>query len=448
MDKFVFRRQTGHQDPENVASPNRKRASEEPDLHDSVKKSRNDVNETLNQNNYYSPLQNDDNGDVIPPNSKNVRTRKPRIPPITLHQELVNPKKTYEQIQSWAKKPVYFKQSGNVRYIYATEKDDFIKIKEHLNLIKFQWTSHAAEDDLHKKLILKGVDKSYTQEEVYDDLKTQFSSVVKVKQLSKTSEDGQPIAMGVYVVYFDWNTILSVPQKVVKYCCFHRISWEHLRKKRQNNVKQCYNCQRFGHHSSQCGLQNRCVKCVEDHKVGECKKIKGTDNAVCCNCGKDHPANYRGCAKAIEYLNNTKKPSKHTNPRRKPSNNNRNGIALGNGPASNQQVKRKLSFSSAVKISNGQQKTPKRVKEGSGVLESSWPARGLAEVSNIAVHTNECFSEAQGFSFITGEIKSNFGVPFSVLQRTVREFLPVYRVCTDKDQKKLLLLEFLFRISP
>lgn len=75
-------------------------------------------------------------------------------------------------------------------------------------------------------------------------------------------------------------------------------------------MKQCYNCQGFGHHSSNCGLENRSVKCDNKHSPGKCDLVKGIDDPVCCNCKGKHPASYQGCVKAKEYFLNTKKKKK------------------------------------------------------------------------------------------------------------------------------------------
>lgn len=224
LDKYLLKF-PGQTRRETFSTLNGKRLIDDAETPDTAKRQRNTQNDPLMANNFFSPLNDNDNGDKTAPAFKTTRSRKPPIPLITLHQQLNNPKDTYEKIQSWASKPVYFKQSGDVRYIYATDKDVFIKIKQQLNLIKFHWTSHKAEDDLYKKLVLKGVDKSYTETEVYDDCKKQFNAVVKVKQLSKQGDDGHHIQMGGYVVYLEWNTILSVPKKIIKYCCHHKISW-------------------------------------------------------------------------------------------------------------------------------------------------------------------------------------------------------------------------------
>lgn len=396
---------------------------------DSSKKARteNAATEAVLNSNYYSPLTND-NGDTLAPTLKTKRAKEPRLPPIILHQELSNPKATYEKIQSWATKPVYFKQIGKVRHIYATHKDDFVKIKEQLKLINFLWTSHNAQDNVHKKLILRGIDKSYSEGDVFDDLNKQFDTVVSVKQLTKKSEDGEHISLGVYLVYFKWDTILSIPMKMIKYCCFHKISWSHFRTLKANKIKQCFNCQGFGHHSSNCGLKNRCVKCVASHSPGKCNKIKGADAAECCNCGGSHPANYKGCVKAKEYQQNMKKPLKSA---RKEKHQEVNGIGF------KSTVNRKLTFSDEVQ---GPRRgtTPKQrrpVISGSRTTESDHHLRGPIGVSNSYSSYSGDSSGTQGFSFISDEINSLFGIPFTELMDTVRSFIPIYKRCENIAQR-------------
>lgn len=65
---------------------------------------------------------------------------------------------------------------------------------------------------------------------------------------------------------------------------------------------QCYRCQAFGHSSKNCNLKPRCVKCPEAHLTSECPKRNRTEPAICCNCGENHPANFRNCKERQNYL--------------------------------------------------------------------------------------------------------------------------------------------------
>ncbi|KAF2354738.1 hypothetical protein FHG87_014509 [Trinorchestia longiramus] len=57
---------------------------------------------------------------------------------------------------------------------------------------------------------------------------------------------------------------------------------------------QCYKCQRFGHSAAFCRSAPSCVVCSGPHTSNECNKTTGR---ICCNCGRNHTANYGGCPK-------------------------------------------------------------------------------------------------------------------------------------------------------
>jgi hypothetical protein len=58
---------------------------------------------------------------------------------------------------------------------------------------------------------------------------------------------------------------------------------------------QCKFCQSFGHTQRYCGYAPRCVACGVAHLSGECSTSKQL--LMCCSCGGNHNANYRGCVK-------------------------------------------------------------------------------------------------------------------------------------------------------
>lgn len=68
-------------------------------------------------------------------------------------------------------------------------------------------------------------------------------------------------------------------------------------------VPQCKKCQAYGHTQRYCAKQPRCVRCTGFHYTKDCDKPKDTQPR-CIHCGKNHPANYRGCivAKEIQKL--------------------------------------------------------------------------------------------------------------------------------------------------
>lgn len=63
--------------------------------------------------------------------------------------------------------------------------------------------------------------------------------------------------------------------------------------KEQENITQCFRCQKFNHTSHLCEAPVRCVRCSENHRISEeCKNAA----VKCANCNESHYANYKGCS--------------------------------------------------------------------------------------------------------------------------------------------------------
>lgn len=88
-----------------------------------------------------------------------------------------------------------------------------------------------------------------------------------------------------------------------------RVKWEIYRKKK--TYAMCHRCQRFGHGSTNCNLQPRCVKCAGPHFTSNCQ-VKKTEEtkAQCCNCNGEHPANYSKCPTLETYVDEKLKKSR------------------------------------------------------------------------------------------------------------------------------------------
>lgn len=67
--------------------------------------------------------------------------------------------------------------------------------------------------------------------------------------------------------------------------------------KTNNQVVQCFRCQKYGHGQTHCTAEYKCVKCSKNHRAYECDMTKN-EKPICANCGENHVASYRGCSKA------------------------------------------------------------------------------------------------------------------------------------------------------
>ena len=59
-------------------------------------------------------------------------------------------------------------------------------------------------------------------------------------------------------------------------------------------VRQCFNCQSFGHSAKNCRSKPKCVICGESHSHNGCPK-KEAKQPKCANCSRPHVASYKGC---------------------------------------------------------------------------------------------------------------------------------------------------------
>ena len=70
------------------------------------------------------------------------------------------------------------------------------------------------------------------------------------------------------------------------------------------DIKQCFNCNQWGHTQSACGKPARCAECAGPHQTKECKK----ERISCSNCGKPHKAWQKGaCQTYAAYYEGVEK---------------------------------------------------------------------------------------------------------------------------------------------
>ena len=103
----------------------------------------------------------------------------------------------------------------------------------------------------------------------------------------------------IFVVTFQPKTDMCKVLQLHKLCqCI--VKWEKYKNSRP--IRQCFNCQSFGHSSTYCGRPPKCVKCDQQHAPKDCTKRAGSA-PKCINCGREHPANFTGCPQYIQQLN-------------------------------------------------------------------------------------------------------------------------------------------------
>nr|CAI5847719.1 unnamed protein product [Callosobruchus analis]CAI5865709.1 unnamed protein product [Callosobruchus analis] len=97
----------------------------------------------------------------------------------------------------------------------------------------------------------------------------------------------------------DNKTKLNYLNNNVRFILNTKILWE--RRQSERPIIQCHRCQRWGHATSNCQRQPRCLKCAASHLTNECLKTRETP-ATCANCQGDHPANFSKCPVYVSRL--------------------------------------------------------------------------------------------------------------------------------------------------
>ena len=308
------------------------------------------------------------------------------------------------------------KIKNTIQYIYTTNLKDFKAIKQLLSKLNFKYFTYTPREQLHKKLLLRGVDKAYTAEEVLADLKDTVDVVQNVIQFKNLPEKdgGSPTMTGNYLVYFTHDTNLNAIMKSVLYCLHHKITWSFYKKPQKYKNPQCFRCQRYGHVSKNCNMQYRCVKCVQGHGPGECPVIKGKENPKCCNCGENHPANYKGCKEAKIYTSKLH----------------------GKRPI---ESKSKISIQQIPKTANIHNKNPNLQHHG----------KSYSDIVKSNLNTKPDTFNIRNFNpldFFNNECNSLFNISFVELLSKVKKFIPKYSQITSEMEKQMLFLNFIFDV--
>lgn len=150
----------------NNLTPNRgqKRISEEPGG-SAAKLQRGGVSQSkldsdLSSNNIYAPLLD------APENPNTVKTLK-HLPPIKITQKLNNPKEVKQTIREWVSGTIHFRTGKDVTEILVYSVADHTLLQNKLKEAKVEFFTFTPKSEIPKKLVIKGIDSSYTVDKKY-----------------------------------------------------------------------------------------------------------------------------------------------------------------------------------------------------------------------------------------------------------------------------------------
>ena len=156
--------------------------------------------------------------------------------------------------------------------------------------------TYSLPEDRCVRLLIKNLGRRMPESVVLEELRSLDIHVQGVMQLRSGRRDQDPAKDRPGTPHF----IVSVARgpevskvRALTELCGLRVSVETF--VAPKGPVQCKRCQRFGHTQRNCGHAPRCVACGGAHLSGDCPARPA--QPLCCICGGNHTANYRGCVK-------------------------------------------------------------------------------------------------------------------------------------------------------
>ena len=238
--------------------------------------------------------------------AKQQKNSKVKPPPVFTSD--IDTRELIKALNEIDKKSFTIRHTGdNNHTIRTTDIKIFEVLKKTLNNKKIKFFTYTPQHLKTKSVVLKHVSGNLSPEELKAEIDSKNQENVDIKKIVKFSPKFKPNEYYYIIILTNDSKISSltkinnIAQQVPK--------WEPYKKK---VIFQCHKCQEIGHSSKNCFKDYRCVKCLENHRYGECKLPKGqkTENVACINCGeKGHPASYLGCP-FLKYAAKTIKTTK------------------------------------------------------------------------------------------------------------------------------------------
>lgn len=193
----------------------------------------------------------------------------------------------------------------------------------------------------------------------------------------------------------------------------------------RTDIVQCFKCQRPGHVSSNCHMEQRCLKCGDNHISSLCKitQEQPRNTLFCILCKQNgHPSNYRGCS-VIKKLIQEKIRNKNTTKKE-----NLAQVRFRNESVNNTYNPNR-SFADAVRINN-----------------PTVNANNARNINNNYVNTT--FSQGNNIiDFLDCESYELFGCDYATLDTKFRSYMVTVNNASTPAQRKSALFNFMLEIN-
>lgn len=246
-------------------------------------------NAELLQKNRFFPIQDEQVSDAnhSPTSNNTTSTPTPKIPPIFLSSNYSNHQELTKDIKRMVKNTFTTSCTQDKTKINLTSAEDYKTLTKFYDENNIKYFTYQNPTTRPLSIVIKNIPISITTQEIEEELSIMNIEAQKVTRLFNRNR--QPtMVVAVDMVNNEANKNIFKLDKI----CYAIVRIEP--RKSNNNIPQCFRCQRFGHTKNYCNMDYRCVKCLGNHYYKDCTKTQNVP-PVCVNCKENHPANYRGC---------------------------------------------------------------------------------------------------------------------------------------------------------
>jgi hypothetical protein len=229
-----------------------------------------------------------------------ANTNKERPPPpVIIHGFVENFNDLEQMLRRHIGKKYNIKFTRKNTTIYTQNKADWNKIKSVLSQTGTSYHSFTHKDEKTHAFVLQGLGQNPSVEEVQDALREEHEiDTIKLYKMKGTNRPK-------YLVITDKSITQNQLETQARTLLNTRIEW--TRHTNNKFITQCHRCQRWGHATSNCNSNPRCLKCAQEHFTYEHIGPIPKEELKCANCKENHAANDTSCSvykSRMEHLGN------------------------------------------------------------------------------------------------------------------------------------------------
>lgn len=259
-----------------------------------ISNSQNEIEETNNQEQEETEDYQDAND--------NTKTSKP--PPIIIRQTMPANKAFKTLLIDTLHRGFEIKRGKDNTAVHANNQGEYENLKRLLKEKGYQYHTYTPRQDRTHAFVLAGLEVDVEIDEIIEELTKKYK--IPVRRIIQLNRTKTPL----FMVVTNIDQTLKKLQKTAPIINYTRIIWKRYENNRVST--QCRNCQQWGHATTNCNANPRCVKCAGHHSTRQCT-LTYAEKPKCVNCNGEHTACNINCPVYQKIANDVERRLQKTN---------------------------------------------------------------------------------------------------------------------------------------